>query len=138
MKELKFAPRNIFEQILEWAVIPTFDIVIEYGNEGIIVVKRKIPPYQHQWALPGLRMFKNETIADTLRRIAGQELGLQINPAKRGFLGQCVGKFKTEHQRQDLSTGYSLRISSSQKIRLNEAHFSAIKLITSEKEIPKD
>lgn len=48
---LKYAPQEVFEQILEWTVvIPTFDLVIEYGNQGVILVKRKIPPYQHQWA----------------------------------------------------------------------------------------
>jgi hypothetical protein len=45
--KVKFAPKEIFEKILEWAVIPTFDLVIEYGNKGIIVVKRKIAPYKN-------------------------------------------------------------------------------------------
>jgi ADP-ribose pyrophosphatase YjhB (NUDIX family) len=51
---MKFAPREIFEQILEWSVIPTFDLLIQYGDQGIILVKRKIAPYKDQWALPGL------------------------------------------------------------------------------------
>ena len=28
-KELKFAPREVFDQLLEYMVIPTFDLVIE-------------------------------------------------------------------------------------------------------------
>jgi len=35
-------------------------------------------------------------------RIAKQELNLKINPRKRAFVSQYVGKFKTEKQRQDL------------------------------------
>jgi hypothetical protein len=27
--EIRFAPREIFEQLLEWSVIPTFDLVVE-------------------------------------------------------------------------------------------------------------
>lgn len=121
--KIKFAPRDIFEKVLEWAVIPTFDLVIEYGDKGIILVKRRIPPYQNQWALPGLRMFKGENIEEALIRIAGKELGLKIEPLQRGFLGQYVGKFSTENNRQDLSTGYFIRISPEQEIRINEDHF---------------
>jgi ADP-ribose pyrophosphatase YjhB (NUDIX family) len=136
MSKIKFAPREIFEQILEWAVMPTFDLVIEYGNQGVIIVNRKIAPYQNQWALPGLRMFKGENIKDTLLRIADKELGLKIDPSQKEFLDQYVGKFTTEHNRQDLSTGYYFRIPSTQEIRINEDHFSRMKLITSRDEIP--
>jgi ADP-ribose pyrophosphatase YjhB (NUDIX family) len=53
---MKYAPREIFEQILEWAVIPTFDLVIEIEGKGYLMVKRKIEPYKDKWALPGLRV----------------------------------------------------------------------------------
>jgi ADP-ribose pyrophosphatase YjhB (NUDIX family)/GNAT superfamily N-acetyltransferase len=121
-KELKFAPREVFDQLLEYMVIPTFDLVIEYGQQGIVLVRRAIAPYQHQWALPGLRMFKGESIDDTLRRIARQEVGLEIDPRQKVLLGQFVGRFKTEHQRQDLSTGYWIKVPPRQPIVLNPAH----------------
>lgn len=123
-KKLKYAPREIFEQIMEWSVIPTFDLVINYGNQGFIVVKRKIAPYKNQWALPGLRIMKGEEIDDTLKRIAKNELGLNINTQRKIFLGQYVGKFKTEHQRQDISTGYMISVAGSQPIQLNSEHFT--------------
>ena len=123
-----FAPKEVFDQILEWSVIPTFDLVIQYGDQGIILVKRKIAPYKNQWALPGLRMFKGEDINDTLTRIAKQEVGLNINPKEKVYLGQYVGKFTTEHNRQDLSTGYYVKVSDTQKILLNEDHFSAFQI----------
>lgn len=132
--ELKYAPREVFETILEWAVIPTFDLVVSYGNEGVILVKRKIAPYQGVWALPGLRMYKPESIEDTLRRISKSELGLEIDPANRRFLGQYVGRFRTEHGRQDLSTGYQVEVDSSEAIELNQEHFSDMQITT---EIPE-
>jgi 8-oxo-dGTP pyrophosphatase MutT (NUDIX family) len=121
---MKFAPREIFEQILEWSVIPTFDLLIQYGDRGIILVKRKIAPYKDQWALPGLRMYKGEDINDTLKRIALQEVGLTINPNDKAFIGQFVGKFKTENERQDISTGYLIKIPDNQEIKINPDHFS--------------
>jgi len=123
------APRKEFETILEWAVIPTFDLVIEYGDQGVVVCMRRIAPYRGVWALPGLRMLKPERIEDTIVRIGHQELGLELEPADRVFLGQYVGRFRTEHKRQDLSTGFVLRVSSSQDLRPNTEHFSSVKII---------
>ncbi len=131
MKSLKFAPRKVFEQILEYSVIPTFDLIIEYGDKGVIVVKRKIPPYNNQWALPGLRMMKSESIDDTIKRIAKQELGLNLNAKNKILLGQYVGRFKTENQRQDISTCYILHISENTPIILNTEHFSSYKITKS-------
>lgn len=130
-KELKYAPQEVFGKILEYAVIPTFDLVIEYGSQGVIIVRREIAPYRRTWALPGLRMMKPESISDTLRRIARQELGLKIEPQERVFLGQYVGQFRTENQRQDLSTGYLLRASADQPIILNREHFSGYRIVSS-------
>ena len=132
----RFAPREIFEQILEWSVIPTFDLVIESANQGVIIVKRRIPPYQNQWALPGLRMLKGESIEDTLIRIADKEVGLKICLTERKLLGQYVGRFKTEHQRQDLSTGYIVHIGAEDEPIMNPGHFSAMRFVKSPADIP--
>ncbi len=129
MKQSLLAPRDVFENILKYSVIPTFDLVIEYEKRGIILVKRKIAPYKNQWALPGLRMLKTESIDNTLKRIAKQELGLRINSQNRVFIGQFVGKFKTEQDRQDLSTGYLIKVEK-QPIKLNESHFSEYQITT--------
>lgn len=138
MLKIKFAPKEIFYEILQWSVIPTFDLVIQYGNQGVFIIKRSIAPYKNQWALPGLRMFKPESINDTLKRIAKNELGLKIDPNKKFLLGQYVGKFKTENDRQDLSTGYLIEINSGQKLSINLDHFSTFKIINSKKQIPKN
>jgi len=42
MSKIKFAPEEIFQEILKWAIIPTFDLVIQYGNEGIIIAEHSI------------------------------------------------------------------------------------------------
>ena len=132
--KIAYAPREAFETILEWAVIPTFDLVLTYGERGVIVVRRRIAPYKGVWALPGLRMHKPESIEDTLVRIAWQELGLEIDPAKRTFLGQYVGRFRTEHRRQDLSTGYHVAVDPRQTVTLNRDHFTSWDVVT---EVPR-
>lgn len=134
--EVKFAPRETFGSILEYAVIPTFDLVIELpGDGGVVLARRTIAPYQNKWALPGLRMFKPESIDDVIARIAEDELGLDVDVDGKRFLGQYVGRFKTEHERQDLSTGYVVRASSTD-IRINPDHFSGHQIIKKWEEIP--
>lgn len=83
MQQNVLAPRELFVEILKYMPIATFDLIVEYGDQGVIVVKRKIEPYKNVWALPGLRMYKGESINDTLRRIAKDELGLTIDPEKK-------------------------------------------------------
>jgi 8-oxo-dGTP pyrophosphatase MutT (NUDIX family) len=133
-KHRGYAPREVFDQILEWAVIPTFDLVVEVGDQ-VVIVRRKIAPYRNVWALPGLRMLKGESIDDCLARIARQELGIEVDLANKAMLGQYVGRFATEHQRQDLSTGYAVRALSFD-ITPNPEHFSGIRLVGSLDELP--
>jgi len=63
-QNLKFSPREIFEKILEFAAIPTFDLIVDFRGIGIIILRRKIAPYKNKWALPGLR--KTRGVASTL------------------------------------------------------------------------
>jgi ADP-ribose pyrophosphatase YjhB (NUDIX family) len=134
--EIRLAPREIFEQMLEWSVIPTFDLVVELpGDDGVVLVRRTIAPYENCWALPGLRMFKGETIDDVIARIAEDELGVQVDVDGKRFLGQYVGRFKTENDRQDLSSGYAVRALSS-GLAINTAHFSSHRVIKKRGEVP--
>jgi ADP-ribose pyrophosphatase YjhB (NUDIX family) len=136
--EIKFAPREVFEGILEYGVIPTFDLVVEMPRgAGVVIVRRIIAPYENRWALPGLRMFKPESIEDVVYRIAEDEVGLEVDVRSRRFLGQYVGRFRTEHERQDLSTAYVVR-AVSEEIRLNRDHFSAHQIIAKREEIPSN
>lgn len=121
---LKFAPKELFDQMLDYMVIPTFDLVIEHESK-VLFVKRKIAPYADVWALPGLRMYKSESIDDSLKRIAKDEVGLDIDSSKKVYLGQMTVKFNEEHERQDLSTGYLIKVDDSQEVILNNKHFSA-------------
>ncbi len=134
--EIKFAPREVFEQLLEWSVIPTFDLVVELPDEaGLVLVRRTIAPYENCWALPGLRMFKGEGIDDVIARIAEDELGVEVDVAGKRFLGQYVGRFKTENERQDLSSGYVVKALSGD-LQINTAHFSGHRVITKHSEVP--
>jgi hypothetical protein len=84
---------------------------------------------------PGLRMFKGEDIDDVIARIAEDELGVPVDVDRKRFLGQYVGRFKTEHERQDLSSGYVVQ-ALSDDLRINAAHFSSHRVIKKQDEVP--
>lgn len=132
-----FAPREVFDQILEYSVIPTFDLVVDVPDEGVLMLRRRIAPYLGKWALPGLRMYKNESLDDTLHRIATHETGLEVDIDGKQILGQYVGNFRTEHDRQDISTGYAVKALSS-NVKINEAHFTGSRFINGVDEIPSN
>lgn len=129
-----WAPDEVFESILQYSVVPTFDLILE-SVEGILLVRRRISPYNGLWALPGLRIFRGESVAECLARIAFDEVGLRINSARGTFVNQATVEFRTDSQRQDLSTCYAFELEIDNVV-LNDDHLSSWMFIRDVAEIP--
>lgn len=56
--------------------IPTVDIIIELEGKGIILIKRKNPPYG--WAIPGGFVDYGESLEDAAIREAKEETNLDV------------------------------------------------------------
>jgi ADP-ribose pyrophosphatase YjhB (NUDIX family) len=56
--------------------LPTVDIIIELKGGGIVLIKRKNPPYG--WAIPGGFVDEGESLEDAARREAREETGLKV------------------------------------------------------------
>lgn len=56
--------------------VPTVDVIIEI-NGGIVLIKRRNPPYG--WALPGGFVDYGESLEEAARREAREETGLNID-----------------------------------------------------------
>jgi ADP-ribose pyrophosphatase YjhB (NUDIX family) len=56
--------------------VPTADVIIELDDKGIVLIKRKNPPYG--WAIPGGFVEYGETLEDTAVREAREETGLTV------------------------------------------------------------
>lgn len=59
-------------------VVLTADIVIEFDDGSIVLVKRKKNPFKGCWAIPGGIMEAGETIQETAVREAKEETGLDV------------------------------------------------------------
>jgi ADP-ribose pyrophosphatase YjhB (NUDIX family) len=60
---------------------PTVDIIIELEDKGIILIKRKNPPYG--WALPGGFVDYGESLEDAAVREAKEETTLDVKLTKQ-------------------------------------------------------
>lgn len=66
----------------------TADIVINYKDWGIVLIKRKYPPYKNFWALPGGKLeIGLESVDETAIREAEEETNLKIEKQKLELLG---------------------------------------------------
>ena len=65
------------KELLEYQnPVPTVDIIIEFGTQGIILIKRKNFP--HGWALPGGFVDYGETVETAAAREAREETSLEL------------------------------------------------------------
>ena len=61
--------------------IPTVDIIIEIESKGIVLIKRKNPPYG--WAIPGGFVDYGESLEEAALREAKEETNLDVKLARQ-------------------------------------------------------
>ncbi len=61
--------------------IPTVDIIIEIESKGIVLIKRKNPPYG--WAIPGGFVDYGESLEEAACREAKEETNLDVELARQ-------------------------------------------------------
>jgi 8-oxo-dGTP diphosphatase len=61
--------------------IPTVDIIIEINSQGVVLIRRKNPPYG--WAIPGGFVDYGESLEAAARREAEEETSLEITSLRQ-------------------------------------------------------
>jgi colanic acid biosynthesis protein WcaH len=71
-------PEERFAECL--AVMPQVcvELVVDGPDEGVLLVKRTNRPAQWEWFWPGGRLYRGEELQPAARRIAREELGIQV------------------------------------------------------------
>lgn len=84
MKKFKKTSKYLFNKFAEYFPYSTVDVIIRNG-ESFLLTKRIISPYKNKWSLPGGVVFKTERLSDAAKRVAKEELNLDVKIEK--FLG---------------------------------------------------
>ena len=63
-------------------VVVTADVIIQYPDGGIVLIKRGKEPFLGSWALPGGILEEGETIEECAVREAKEETGISVSLRK--------------------------------------------------------
>lgn len=79
--KLKRIPLKEFKYI--YSKVPRFciDLVVK-NKKGILLTKRDIPPDKGWWHFPGGTVLMNETLKQTIQRVAKEELNIKVEIKK--------------------------------------------------------
>src|SRR2546426_12674268 len=77
------------------------------NGQSFLLAKRTIPPYKNRWTFPGGVIFKTEKLYDAAKRIAKEELNLDV--AIEAFLGVYENPIPTSHDISHVFIAASLR-----------------------------
>lgn len=96
MDEKRFSKED-FDSIFSRVPRLCVDIVIK-NDQGVILTKRSIQPYIGCWHFPGGTVFKDEKLEQAAKRLAKEELGVNINIEKNlGVIEYLGNSIKNEH-----------------------------------------
>jgi colanic acid biosynthesis protein WcaH len=73
-----FIPQPLYNEILRNVPIACVDIAV-VANGAVLLVRRKDPPAQGAWWVPGGRVLKGERMKETARRKALEEVGVDCH-----------------------------------------------------------
>ncbi|MDB5823127.1 MAG: GDP-mannose mannosyl hydrolase, partial [Herminiimonas sp.] len=76
-----------FRSVIETTPLVAIDLVVRNKRGEVLLGRRRNRPAQNSWFVPGGRIFKNERLADALKRISETEIGTVIK------VGQLLGVF---------------------------------------------
>jgi|SRR3989344_521871 len=75
-------PEDLYRQIREHVPIPCLDFVLFHKGK-VLLTYRTQEPAKGQWWVQGGRIFKHETFAQALQRLAKREIGSEIKVIKQ-------------------------------------------------------
>ncbi|MCW4018883.1 MAG: NUDIX domain-containing protein [Candidatus Bathyarchaeota archaeon] len=70
-------PEPLFKKIYSTVPRLCVEVIIHFSN-GIVLVKRNIPPCENMWHIPGGTVLMGETLEEAVKRVAKEETNLTV------------------------------------------------------------
>ncbi len=135
MKNKKYIPEKEFISIYER--VPRFCVeVLVQTSKGIILTKRNIHPLKGYWHFTGGTVYVRESIEKSVKRVAKEELNLDVEMIKDIGVCEFINSYKQKGQRHIVSIAYLAKAKDLSKIKLNEQG-SEFMFCKYKKDIPK-
>lgn len=84
---LSFLSRDDFSIVISSTPLVSIDMVVCDGAGRYLLGKRRNPPANGFWFVPGGRIYKNETMMQSFYRISNAELGIGLSIGDASLIG---------------------------------------------------
>lgn len=115
-----------FGQLVRFGPLIAIDLIVRNQNSQILISRRRFEPAMGWYFVPGGRIWKNETIRAAFRRIAQNELGLDLAIERARFVGIFEHFYSTSRFEPGVGTHYVVLAyevqTLSPHIRLDDQH----------------
>lgn len=102
MNKKPFTPKQ-FEEIYSKVPRISVDLIIPIHGSFLLTL-RTLPSWHNQWHLPGGTIYYRETVEQTAKRIAQEELGIQVE------IKNLLGYIEYFSEEKERGFGYSIAL----------------------------
>ena len=120
--------KDVFLDIIDKTPLVSIDLIIKDSNNKALLGYRNNHPARGFWFVPGGRIRKNETLSQAMKRIALNEIGLEISITGATLLGaydhiyddnfDAKPGIKTHY----VALGYEIKLPCKQTIKMDTQH----------------
>ncbi|KNA27935.1 GDP-mannose mannosyl hydrolase [Pantoea ananatis] len=98
--------KDLFESVIANAPLISIDLIVQNSKGEFLLGYRNNKPAQNYWFVPGGRIFKSETIPNAFKRIAHDELNLNLDIDLATFKGVYEHHYDDSFVSDDVTTHY--------------------------------
>jgi len=100
-------PKEDYLNVIKHTQLVSIDLIILDDDNNILLGLRQNEPAKNYWFVPGARVFKNENFDQAIKRIAKDEVGLELcDNYDSKFYGVYVHNYNNNFVNDEFNTRY--------------------------------